>query len=146
MRCFSIIVAFLFCANALAQDQFVAFDPTLTKVEYFGTQAEVTLVFGIEPGYHIQDVQNVDQGLIPTKVIWYDPTLVKSHRFEIPFYETVTLGKDMQTVISNWFKITVRLDLANLEELTGHVYYQACDDKRCFFPREAGFEVSFNDD
>ena len=145
MRYFSLIAAFLICAIGLAQDSFVVFDPSLTEIEYFGTQAEVTLVFGIEPGYHIQDVVNVDQNLIPTEVIYYSPAQVKSHRFEIPFYETVTLGKDSHTVISNWFKIEVRLDLNHSKDLTGHVYYQACDDKRCFFPREAGFSVSLSD-
>ncbi|WP_242158396.1 hypothetical protein [Aestuariivivens sediminis] len=108
------------------------------------TASEVALkfTFTITPGYHIQpDVVDCDNFIATQFKI--APSLnydVKSMVFE---FEPRTWHMDHYRdfkVISEGFTISVVLEgqqmhLTDLKKHTAELFYQACDAKKCFFPR-----------
>jgi peroxiredoxin len=112
-------------------------------------QGMVTVLFQIKEGYHIQANKVNDDNLIPVKL-------------EFETVEGISMG---EPVFPGWrefkmegtpdpflvfdeildVKIPVSVDHRKISGdllLKGNLYYQACDSKKCFFPRDFRFEVN----
>lgn len=113
-------------------------------------QGMVTVSFQIKEGYHIQANKVNDDNLIPVKL-------------EIESLEGISIG---EPIFPGWreFKmegtsdtfwvfdeiLDVQIPLSIVQGkvsgdhlLKGNLNYQACDSRKCFFPRDFKFEVSF---
>lgn len=130
------------------QTEFVALDNDLTQININETYTEVIISFSIEPGYHIQSDQDVPENIIPTSMI-FEPSNAFSISLQellIPAYDTIYLDKIPHEVISHEFQAKVHLSPLNSKKLSsetlkGVLTYQACDDRKCYFPRDLKFEI-----
>lgn len=137
--------ALFFCVtfSALGQIHFVQFEQDRLQFEHQFSTNKVLLHFEIAPGYHIQDHENVSDNLIPTEIRIAKPQgiSVEHINFKIRSYESLQLGNETHRVISGSFIIEVEYKKDNSTILEATLLYQACDDIKCFFPRELSFVV-----
>jgi len=130
------------------QKHFVEFDDDLLRTAKQGDSIVVVLSFNVQEGYHIQDVTNTKDNLITTeiKLQQHSDYTILNQEFTTTNYESVTLNQFTHRVLSNILEVTVTLKLENKSidpdlNLKGHLMYQACDDKQCYFPRTLNFSV-----
>ena len=67
--------------------------------------------------------------------------------FDCLHLETVTLDKTPFQVMSHSFEVKVLLkikDRAQQSTLKGGLYYQTCDNFKCYFPRELPIDIPLN--
>jgi len=150
MHCCSL---FLFVALSLfgnQQKQFVNFNDSEAMVKEEKNVLLVTLPFTIETGYHIQAESEVLNNLIATEISFEESEFyeIVSYDFSLTNYETIVLNEFSHRVLSDNVEVTVSLIFNEFSSrngiaLKGELYYQACDDKRCFFPRNLEFQVDF---
>lgn len=108
----------------------------------------VKLVFEIQPGMHIQSNDPQSDNVIPTRIelVLAGESIMGTPEFPQP--KTVYLeGSDQPLkVFSGRFEVVIPIRHVQppqqLNLIAGTIYYQACNDKRCFNPRELGFKVS----
>ncbi|PTX45149.1 disulfide bond corrector protein DsbC [Christiangramia gaetbulicola] len=141
-----ILITFLFLQ---LQTDFVALDNDLTEININDAYTEVIISFSIEPGYHIQSDKDVPENIIPSSII-FEPSSAFSISLQqllVPAYDTIYLDKIPHEVISHEFQAKVQLrplDSKKLttEKLKGVLTYQACDNRKCYFPRDLKFEIA----
>lgn len=141
-----ILITFLFLQ---LQTDFVALDNDLTEININDAYTEVIISFSIEPGYHIQSDKDVPENIIPTSIT-FEPSnafSISLQQLLVPAYDTVYLDKIPHEVISNEFQAKVHLrplDSKKIcsETLKGVLTYQACDNRKCYFPRDLKFEIA----
>ena len=148
MNCCSL---FLFAVLSLfgdQQKQFVSFNDTEVRISVEKEILIITLPFTIDEDYHIQAESEVLDNLIATEISFEQNGSfeIESYEFSLTNYDTVVLNQFTHRVLSDRVEVTVTLRLKgeNVKknnELKGELYYQACDDQRCFFPRTLGFNV-----
>lgn len=136
----------LFASNVHAQN-FVKFNEATTNKTTEGKVVTITLPFKIIDGYHIQSETELKDGMIPTEIMFEDSELyeISSFKYIKKHNEIVVLSHDEYNVLIDEFEIVVTLKLKNntsKSQLNGQLYYQACTDKQCFFPRSLSFQVS----
>jgi DsbC/DsbD-like thiol-disulfide interchange protein len=110
--------------------------------------SHLRLIFEIEPGLHIQTDQPDTDMVIPTRIKLKLPGELAMQAPRFPQPETMYLeGSDQPLqVFSGRFEVAV--PIKHLEPpqgpnlIAGTIYYQACNNKRCFYPRELAFEIS----
>ena len=111
-----------------------------------GRQAEITLEFTVEPGFHIQASQPADPALIPTELILSWPSGFSGGPADFPPTHPFVLegSGEVLEVYSETFRVSIPVSLQ--EGLSPGQYrvaavlrYQACDSARCLFPRELSF-------
>ena len=129
--------------------QFVEFISEDVQVIHETEGTTVTLPFEILEGYHIQLQEVEDDNLIPTKITFEDiPGYeIIDTAFDCLHLETVILDKKALKVISYSFEVRVLLKLNDKTQrtsLTGELYYQTCDNFKCYFPRELAIEIPLN--
>lgn len=113
-----------------------------------GRQGEITLNVTVDDGYHIQAHQPADPALIPTllTVEWpagfrgEDPVFPETHPFVLAGSTAVL------QVYSETFVVKIPLSLEakvapGEYEIPAMLSYQACDDRRCLFPRDLSFAL-----
>ena len=142
---------FLFIALSLFGDQqkhFVSFIDAEVLIVKEKDILKVTLPFTIEEEYHIQAASEVLDNLIATEISFEQNGSfeIESFEFSLTNYDTVVLNEFTHRVLSDRVEVTVTLRLKGKNakknnELKGELYYQACDDQRCFFPRNLAFIV-----
>jgi hypothetical protein len=148
MNCCSL---FLFIALSLfgdQQKQFVSFIDTEVSMSKEKDIITVILPFMIQEDYHIQAASEVLDNLIATEISFEQNGSfeIESYEFSLTNYDTVVLNEFTHRVLSNRVEVTVALKFIEDKSgkgigLKGELYYQACDDQRCFFPRTLAFNV-----
>jgi hypothetical protein len=113
--------------------------------------SQLRLAFEIDSGLHIQSNQPELDTVIPTRIGLVLPEELVMEATRFPHPETMYLEGSNQPlkVFSGRLEALIRIrhlqPLQQLNQITGTIYFQACNDQRCFYPRELGFEVSVPD-
>ena len=139
-------------ASVLAQE--TAFVQLKGSPEFTLTSGEekyIPLSFIINEGYHIQANQVKDENLIPSAIsfqvsdelILGDPVFPQAVEFRMKGTEEV------MDVYSDVLEINVPVRMLNPVEkgvllVKGKLYYQACDDAKCYYPRDLDFTIKIN--
>lgn len=149
MNYYSIFIFISLSLFGVQTKQFVKLNQDDLKIIKDKNIVTIVLPFEILDGYHIQAESDTKDNLIATEI-----TFEKNERFEIikqefskVYYETVVLNEFSHRVLSDRFEVTVTLKLNKVgpdfdHELIGGLFYQACDDRQCFFPRTVDFVVA----
>lgn len=146
MSYYSFFICLLISIFSFQTKQFVSFDASgITKSQEHQI-VTVTLPFEILEGYHIQTELESNTDFIRTELIFEDSDLfeVVNYEFAIKENKTIVLDQHPHDVLSNKFVVTVVLKLNKNVilsdfKLKGQLYYQACDNRQCFFPRTLTF-------
>jgi hypothetical protein len=143
---------FFLCAVGALHGQayhFIDFYEEDVRITYENDLTTVALPFEIKAGYHIQLEEVEDDNLIPTKIRFEDVSgyeIVESS-LDCLHLESITLGKKAIQVISHSFEVKVVLrpkGEVQKSVLRGSLYYQTCDDFKCYFPRELSINIPLN--
>ncbi|GJM29382.1 MAG: hypothetical protein DHS20C17_20170 [Cyclobacteriaceae bacterium] len=108
---------------------------------------QLTIIFEIQEGYHIQSDDPKSDTVIPTRISFDVPPEIEPGAPGFPEAELMYLegSEEPLQVFSGRIEIIVPISykspLPQDYQIPGRIYYQACDDKRCFYPRELEFEV-----
>ena len=109
----------------------------------------VKVVFQVKQGLHIQSNNPENENVIPTKVVMEWPSGVEAFDPIFPSSEKLVLeGTDEALhVYSKEFEIKMAVSyqddtLKGSYTVPGKITYQACDDKRCFYPRDYQFSIN----
>ena len=129
--------------------QFVEFKNADVIIEKKESYVTITLPFEILSEYHIQSNTDVSDGSIPTEINFKENSnfSIENQKFSLKHDETIILNTDKHKVLSNRFEVTVTLKLnKNVSGfiLEGELYYQACTDRQCLFPRTLNFQINNN--
>lgn len=137
--------------NPLLQSQIVKLQYAPVAAVGAGKTSEITLLFKIEYGYHIQADTVNDDNLIPAALMIEPIAGIALSKPTYPDYREFQLKGTVQKllVFDGELKIVVRISAAeSVKEgsyaLPGSLYYQACDSVRCLFPRKLRFNVTVN--
>lgn len=110
-------------------------------------ELEITLNFDLAPGYHIQPEALKESDFISTRFTVLDSTSVKVSNIRF-IYDTKYWTFDEETyfeVISKSFAIVFKLDRVSnsktADTIEAVLRYQACDDRKCYFPRELNIMI-----
>lgn len=142
MRFCSLILLMFLPFLLLGQEQFVSFLPEKSHWQNEQYPNEIWLAFEVQDLYHIQaDASQIeDEFLIATELrLEY----VDICELDYPIAGKMILDGSEIAVFDGQF--AVRIMVENGAELTGEgqisgtLYYQTCDDRKCFFPRELSF-------
>lgn len=108
-------------------------------------QTGFTLSFTIEEGFYIQSDQPLDDNLIPAQLeIAFDSSESHSIKFSQPVLKKGWSEGQVISVFDRHFSIDLQLlqpDISYRRSLQGTLVYQACDQKKCYFPKELQFEI-----
>lgn len=90
------------------------------------------------PGFHVNSDKPLSDNIIPLRLTWNAGPL-EATAIRYPKPETIELGPDKLTVFSGSFEITTVFTApgnaaAGSTEVTGHIRYQACNNRMCFRP------------
>jgi len=146
MNYYSIVICFMLVAfNSQAQDLVTLNEAAINKTVE-GNLITITLPFEILEGYHIQSETETLGGSLMTQIMFEEEDLFEIVSFEYSkkHNEEVVLNEFTHNVLMDVFEITVILRLnedASNSKLSGQLYYQACTNKRCLFPRTLDFQV-----
>ncbi len=147
MNYYSLILCFVLSIVGNETEQFVEFKDAEITVEKDNDYVTITLPFEVLETYHIQSNSEVSEELITTKITLKENNAyeIVSQEFSLKQDETISLNGAMHKVISNQFEVTIRLKLiknASNTKLEGELYYQACSESQCLFPRSLNFQIS----
>jgi len=147
MNFYSLIVCFFVFLSSIQEKHFVEFKEDEVKISTNKEYVTVALPFEILKAYHIQTEKVVDNNLIPTKIHFDDPDGFKilDYKFSKVQRDNLVLDQLKCEVLSGRLEITLELEKKSSTnkslDLKGYLYYQACDDRRCFYPRSLHFNV-----
>lgn len=144
MNCFSLLLFFLLSGNTSQEKQFVKLVSSNVEVKEEAGVTNIKLPFEILNGYHIQPEQTEDN-LIATQI---EVELMGSYKLMSTSFiadnETIVMGKNKMDVVSNKLEVNLKIKTSSaspINTLRGRLYYQACDKRKCYFPRELLFEI-----
>ena len=159
----SIGIIALFCCSQKedsmerTQDQVSAMDSQFvtfkdSNVYYKGDNSlQIALEFTIDPGYHIQPEQLKGSNFIATAFHLEASDFYSIKDIHFHYRKTQWSFDNIEyfDVISGSFTVLVDLSFSrqtiwNLSYLDAALFYQACDDRQCFFPRELLCTVALN--
>lgn len=148
MNCYSLFLFIVLSLFGDQQKQFVSFIDTEVSLSKEKDVLTITLPFLIQEDYHIQVASEVLDNLIATEISFEQngSFKIESYEFSLTNYDTVVLNEFTHKVLSDRVEVTVALKFIEDKSgkgirLKGELYYQACDDQRCFFPRTLVFNV-----
>ncbi len=138
-------IAFLACLPAQSQTRhWVQVDDSIHVVGRQG--GEIRLGLAVEEGYHIQSNTPDDPLLIPTELNFQWPLEIENDTALFPPsrpFPLVGTAEVLQVYDGNFH---VRLPIAfrneagpGVHEVPGSLRYQACDERKCYYPRELAF-------
>ncbi|WP_027136702.1 hypothetical protein [Gaetbulibacter saemankumensis] len=110
---------------------------------------EILIPFKIQDGYHIQDLFDTKDELIPTEIKFKAShgCEVVQYKFVNLHYNTLQINEFEHRVISGVMEISVVLKCENSAinsgSLQGVLKYQTCNNRQCFFPRTLDVKVDF---
>ena len=147
MNYYSLILCLILSIVGNETEQFVEFKDTKITVEKDSDYVTITLPFEVLEPYHIQSNSEVSEELITTEITLKENNAYKivSQEFSLKQEQVIDLNGAMHKVISNQFEVTVVLKLkesTSNAKLEGELYYQACSDRQCLFPRGLNFKIS----
>ena len=150
MNCCSLFLFVVLSLYGDQQKQFVSFNDTEVIISEEKEILIITLPFTIDEDYHIQAESETLNNLIATEISFekngsFD---ILYYKFSLTNYETIVLNDFSHRVLSDKVEVTLALKFKENKSkkglgLNGELYYQACDDQRCFFPRSLAFNVDF---
>lgn len=147
MNCYSLLLALLLPLGGISQTQFVSFHKHKSQI---WVQEECTLLllaFEVADAYHIQAHQQVQDQFIPTQILLEGQDQFEIEEIIFPQPYQIELAKKLKLlVLDGSFNIVVQLKSVpcfpqERPSFAGMLSYQACDDRKCFFPRELRFEL-----
>ncbi len=147
MNCSSLIILCFITLFSVQDKQFVDFKNEDVKVSVNGEQITIVLPFEILENFHIQSEKIFDNNLIPTEIHFETPNGYKilDYQFSKTQRENLLLGDLKCEVLSKDLEVTLQLkkepSSSKIPNLKGFLYYQACDDRQCFYPRSFYFNV-----
>lgn len=124
-------------------------DPEFTIAS--GEETHVQLSFLINEGYHIQANRVKDENLIPStlsfdasdELILGDPVFPQAVEFRMKGEEESWLVYSDVVEINVPIRTVKPLD-TGAYLIKGNLHYQACDDAKCYFPRDLPFSMKIN--
>ncbi len=148
MNCYRIAICFMLWAfNSQAQD-LVKFNEAGINKTTEDKLVTIILSFEILEGYHIQSESESLDGSLATEITFNDSNLFEiiSYEYTKKQNEIVILSQYAHRVLIDVFEVTVKLKLNEQASnsnsiLRGQLYYQACTDRQCLFPRTLNFQV-----
>ena len=148
MNFYSFILCSFVFLSSFQDKHFVAFKSDEVKISTNQELITVSLPFEILENYHIHTEKIEENNFIPTEIHFDEPDgfIIVSVQFSKVHRETLMLGELKCEVLSDDLEVTIQLtknthSTSNLI-LKGYLYYQACDDRQCFYPRNLHFEVT----
>lgn len=114
-------------------------------------QSAVKLRFQVKEGYHIMAHRLKDDSFIPTSLEvngsdleFNEPTFPEGKKFYLAGSEAPL------EVYSGEFDVTVPFESTKpagqgMLQAKGALYYQACDDTKCYYPRNLNFTLEIRD-
>jgi hypothetical protein len=135
--------------KALAPAQEPFFVQLNREPEFFlasGDQQHISLSFLIKEGYHIQANQVKDENLIPTLISFYaadgfilgDPIFPEAVEFRMKGKEQALHVYDDVLEINVPIQKVMPVEKGTFP-INATLHYQACDDFKCYFPRDLHF-------
>ena len=123
---------------------------TLEKAysEWTGEQTlELNLTFHIQDGLYIQVDRPSDPYLIPTEISFSEIDCLEKIDLHFPEYEMrkVYDNNSAQSIFSGVIQVKAFFNFScrpNLKEWNGVLYFQACSDRKCFYPRTLEFSIN----
>jgi thiol:disulfide interchange protein DsbD len=113
-----------------------------------GDTLDIAIVANINQGLHINSHQPPDEALIPTVVVFdeRDGFIPGPVSYPEPIHKSFAFSAHKLPVYEGKIVMTTRGRLAadiplGATKLSGHLAYQACDDKTCFVPNSLPFEI-----
>ena len=147
MNFYSLIVCSFVFLTGFQDKHFVDFKVDQISISSNKEFLMVTLPFEILQNYHIQSEKTEDNNFIPTEIHFDNPDGYKilSYKFTKVNREILFLDQLKCEVLSGRLEITLELEKTSNTnkslELKGYLYYQACDDRQCFYPRNLELNV-----
>jgi len=147
MNFYSLILLFFIALFGIQDKQFVEFKSDEVKISTNKEYITVTLPFEILESYHIQTEKIENNNFIPTEIHFENPEGFKilNYQFSKVNRENLVLDELKCEVLGGILEVTVELikksSSSKALDLKGYLYYQACDDMRCFYPRSLNFGV-----
>lgn len=142
------IILFCFVSLFVFQNKhFVDFKDDEVKISSKGEYLTVVLPFEILENFHIQSEKIENNNFIPTEIHFDEPNgyNILGYEFSKVKRDQLVLDQLKCEVLSGQLEVTVHLEKttkANKSpDFMGYLYYQACDDMRCFYPRNLPFNV-----
>jgi hypothetical protein len=103
----------------------------------------------IKENFHIQANQVNDENLVPTKLSFDETDGIQFGQPIFPKTEDLPIkGLDNPWKVYSErleIKVPVQFDITKGNRdfiIKGNLFYQACDDKKCFFPRDFNFKIN----
>lgn len=116
-----------------------------------GEQQDITLTFQIKGGYHVQAYQVKEENLIPTVLTFDAPDHVSLGDPVFPEAVEFRMKGEEEPwhVYSDKLEINVPVRIKKAVEkgelsINGKLHYQACDNFKCYFPRDLNFIMKLN--
>jgi hypothetical protein len=147
MNFYSLILFFFISLFGFQDKQFVEFKSDEVNISINKEYITVTLPFEILESYHIQTEKIENNNFIPTEIHFENPEGFKilNYQFSKVNRENLVLDELKCEVLGGILEVTVELEKKSSSskalDLKGYLYYQACDDMRCFYPRSLNFSV-----
>lgn len=111
---------------------------------------QLVIAFEVASGFHIQSSNPENENVIPTRINLQLPNTYKPTAAIFPEAKAKYLegSEEPLQVLGGYFEVIIGLErggqkssLSDPHQVPGTLFYQACDDKRCFYPRELDFIV-----
>jgi hypothetical protein len=116
-----------------------------------GTVFNIQLYFLIREGFHIQAHQVKDENLIPTAVTFTGPDELHFGTPVFPGAEKFTMKGTVEPleVYSDTLVVSVPVATEKSPDkkmflVRGRLSYQACDDAKCYYPRNLDFTLTIH--
>lgn len=114
-----------------------------------GTVARVAIEAQLDPGFHVNSNQPLDESLIATSISFDPPDGVTLDAIAWPDSFMFTVGQDDLAVFGEEFTIGAAFAVASdlptgRHVVPGQLRYQACDDTMCYFPATAPVEFELH--
>ncbi len=141
-----LVIISLCCTFSYAQEkQWVRL--STGKIEIDRQTEYINLEFIIEEGMHIQADTLSNSNFIPTVLTLEMPEGMKYGRPVFPEMHVIQLAgsEDVMEVFDGRVQVSIPLIHSAIPpgdyHLDGQLYYQACSDQKCFFPRTLKFTI-----
>lgn len=149
MNFYNLIAICFITLFSFQEKHFVDFKADEVKISKNQEYISITLPFEILKNYHIQSEKTEGNNFIPTEIHFENPEGYKIIEFEFSKVDrkNLILGDLKCEVLSNAFEVTLKLKKTTTNKplnIKGNLFYQACDDKSCFYPRSLQFNLKMS--
>jgi len=142
-------ILFMNFIDCVQEASFVRLESEPNIILNSGKNDYLILTIIIKDGFHIQANQVNDENLVPTKLSFEETDRIHFGKPIFPKTEDLSIeGLDNPWKVYSGrleIKVPIQFDKTMGNEdfiINGNLFYQACDDKKCFFPRDFNFKVN----